>query len=473
MSKVWSPYSLALYDTWRDTDNNIIVQACPGAGKTTNIEHICRELIKPGEKTAYLAFGAALVKEAKERLPEHMSSNIMTLNGLGHRAIMKEFGKVKLDNDKVFKISRDICKQGRLETRTEYNERLGEINKGVGLAKVNTCDSEEDFVELCDTYDVTFHPGLYYDLQAILQRNDNMTDVIDFNDQLRFPVLFGLPMPQFDNILCDEVQDFSRLQLQMLKSIYGRFGFVGDKHQGIFGFRGAMSDSMETIKYNFDCVELPLKLSYRCSKAVVAEAAKLFPDIEALESAPDGSVTIGQNGAQLTNKDMVLCRLNSPLITYAYALLRSGVPCYVKGRVIGSGLTKLINKLQCNTVAQLIDSLEQWRTTEVYKAILKGNELKASQINDRATSIEVFTAQCRTTDNVECVTKKIEALFDNGNGVMLSTVHKAKGLEADNAYILQSDLMPLQWATKPWEREQEQHIKYVAITRARHNLIYM
>jgi hypothetical protein len=234
-----------------------------------------------------------------------------------------------------------------------------------------------------------------------------------------------------------------------------------------------MSDSMEQIKQQFDCVELPLKLSYRCSKAVVAEAAKLFPDIEALESAPEGSVTIGQNGAQLTNKDMVLCRLNSPLITYAYALLKSGVPCYVKGRDIGTGLIKLINKLQCNTVGQLSDSLEQWRYAEASKASAKSNEVKAQQVNDKADSLEVFINQCRTTDNVECVTKKIEALFDNGNGVMLSTVHKAKGLEADNAYILQSDLMPLQWAIKPWEKEQEQHIKYVAITRARHNLIYM
>ena len=50
---------------------------------------------------------------------------------------------------------------------------------------------------------------------------------------------------------------------------------------------------------------------------------------------------------------------------------------------------------------------------------------------------------------------------------MLSTVHKAKGLEADNVYILATERMP-----HPKGNLEENNICYVAITRAKKNLFY-
>ena len=51
---------------------------------------------------------------------------------------------------------------------------------------------------------------------------------------------------------------------------------------------------------------------------------------------------------------------------------------------------------------------------------------------------------------------------------MLSTVHKAKGLEADNVYILATDRMP-----HPKGGSEENNICYVAITRAKKTLLYV
>ena len=56
------------------------------------------------------------------------------------------------------------------------------------------------------------------------------------------------------------------------------------------------------------------------------------------------------------------------------------------------------------------------------------------------------------------------------NVILCSTVHKAKGLEATNVFIVRPELMPFPYATREWEQEQEMHLKYVAITRARINL---
>ena len=66
---------------------------------------------------------------------------------------------------------------------------------------------------------------------------------------------------------------------------------------------------------------------------------------------------------------------------------------------------------------------------------------------------------------------EIKRVFDNNDKgeIMLSTVHKAKGLEADNVYILATERMPHPKATNP---KEERNICYVAITRAKKNLFY-
>ena len=57
---------------------------------------------------------------------------------------------------------------------------------------------------------------------------------------------------------------------------------------------------------------------------------------------------------------------------------------------------------------------------------------------------------------------------------MLSTVHKAKGLEADRIFLLNPDEMPLKWHNQQeWELQQERNIKYVALTRAQSELYFM
>ena len=69
---------------------------------------------------------------------------------------------------------------------------------------------------------------------------------------------------------------------------------------------------------------------------------------------------------------------------------------------------------------------------------------------------------------------KIDALFsDSTSGIVLSTVHKAKGLEADTVHILNPELMPSRWAKKEWEREQESNLIYVAYTRAKQKLSFI
>jgi len=67
--------------------------------------------------------------------------------------------------------------------------------------------------------------------------------------------------------------------------------------------------------------------------------------------------------------------------------------------------------------------------------------------------------------------KEIEGIFkDEEGGVCFSTIHKSKGLEAENVHIIEPSLMPSKYAIKDWQKVQEENLRYVAYTRAKKRL---
>jgi superfamily I DNA/RNA helicase len=75
------------------------------------------------------------------------------------------------------------------------------------------------------------------------------------------------------------------------------------------------------------------------------------------------------------------------------------------------------------------------------------------------------------------VKNTIEQLFNDANianAITLSTCHKSKGLESDRVVILLPNKLPLTWkGQKDWELEQEMNLRYVAITRAKKELVFV
>jgi superfamily I DNA/RNA helicase len=167
--------------------------------------------------------------------------------------------------------------------------------------------------------------------------------------------------------------------------------------------------------------------------------------------------------------------MNRPLIALAYALLKDGVACHVKGRDIGEGLVKLIRKQGCSTVQELITRLSEEYNVEHEKARLREDDEKIQRVSDKYESALLFCGKATLASDPEEVCAIIDTVFTQGKGVTLSTVHKAKGLEAERAFILERALHQsfMQRAKQQWQKEQEKNILYVAITRAKRELVYM
>jgi DNA helicase II / ATP-dependent DNA helicase PcrA len=178
---------------------------------------------------------------------------------------------------------------------------------------------------------------------------------------------------------------------------------------------------------------------------------------------------------------MVLCRLTAPLVGLCLIYIAKGIKAYIKGRDIGENLIKLIEDTKKKKTHEIIFVLKE-NSKNLLKDIAKkkGCTLTEAEEDPKYTNyidkIEVIKILSIDIRNSAFLISKIRDIFSNESleGICLSTVHKAKGLEAENVYILNKDSFYLSRAMKvEWMAEQERNLVYVAITRAKHFLGYI
>jgi DNA helicase-2/ATP-dependent DNA helicase PcrA len=317
--------------------------------------------------------------------------------------------------------------------------------------------------------------------------------VIDFDDMIYAPLAFNARFFQVDWVMIDECQDINPARRELARRMLkpgGRLVAVGDSRQAIYGFTGAGADALERIVIEFGCKRLPLTVTYRCPKAVVAYVQQWVKHIEAHESAPEGCVRapmldkVGEGlpkprpwfeSEGLRAGDAVLCRYTLPLIKQAYNMLRAGRACKVEGREIGKGLENLATRWKVKSLDVLENRLAKFLAKEVAKAKAADNERAAEEIRDRVASLQVFIERTRTNghNTIEELVLEIQALFaDDVKGVpVLCTGHKSKGREWHRVYWMQTTLR--QKNLQDWQLVQEANLKYVMATRAKSELILL
>ena len=263
-------------------------------------------------------------------------------------------------------------------------------------------------------------------------------------------------------------------------------------HNSIYGWRGAMTASIDQLTARMEATPrgvktFPLTLTRRCPKSHVRLAQNLFPNIQALPDAPEGevlSMTKEKAVEMMTVGDLVVCRVNAELIGVAYALIRRKIRPVIKGKDIGKGLRALIDKLEERAVqrldaiarAQYADELAIIREElglygrEEAERLLKLEEKgegRMQNLMDKCACMMEFIANAKTVQEIR---ENLEALFkddDESNAVVLGTIHRTKGLEANRVFVLAPELLPHPMARKQWEREQERNCCWIAATRAK------
>ena len=342
--------------------------------------------------------------------------------------------------------------------------------------------------------------------------------IVDYGDMLYLPTLAEGSSWRLDAdvVMVDELQDLDHLQRQMVLHVIASgsvFVGVGDSMQAIFGWRGADVDSMAKITAATKAVQLPLSICYRCPTSHIALAQTLVPTIEARPGADEGVLErydedgalaccivgdhgldcfcaeAGQDGLPLklgnlrpthfAPGDLVICRSKAPLVKAAYYLLKNHIPARILGKDIGRGLVAFVDAMKSSGIVDLLKRVEEWTSKAIARACELDDEAAMEEAADKRDVLVAVAdgvwAQDNDCDSVDVFKARLESLFGEGEDkdrvVTLSTIHRAKGAEADRVWWLDYHKPDLGANFKhDWQRKESANIRFVASTRSRREL---
>lgn len=521
--------------------SNMLVNALAGSGKSTTA---C--MLSEHSKTSdlYIAFNASVVEEFKKKI-KNPKTKVMTMHSLAYSIMLynveqeskdseekpKGFGSqrskrtVSLDNFKPHKIlDEEITK--RYGRYIEFAKRVFLKDNYVNL--YNLCrltltdmSSNKDVSRLVDDH-VLF---LYYgdegysapdisEITSTLKILDTKSrqqfetqGVIDFTDMLwiTFNKLkydnWEVPYwALYTNIYCDEVQDFSNIQLNFLKFIKrtkGRYVFIGDFHQAIYNFAGANAQAFNQIPKMFAPVEtFDLPICYRCAKSHLSRVNREYGiPILPCDDAPMGFVkTIDKNKISEYAKagDMVISRKNKWIAEVVLDLARNGTPIFIEDKEMVAAIKRQILSSKCTSVGTLKKFLQKVISNynkKLFEIVSKndregGHEeehLEAvaeanSKIDNTSFLLEILEGYLEnhaSSDSVSKFSNFIDKLLNttpSPNCVRLCSIHKAKGLEATNVFVLNEAKINYDFRNSKEQNIQEKNLSYIATTRAKEGL---
>ncbi len=472
--RVWSEQQQAIFKAFREPAGNVLVRARAGCAKTTTSLEGVKQA--PERRILVAAFNKLIADEANARLVGQDRVKAKTLHALGMGYIKSAWGPVEVDNN------------GRgWELVNSYTTASQEIKTALKATHTKVrelnpwADTVEDVERLAVLYDLLpgdeawvkgWSEGLFYDtVLEILKAAEEYSEVIDFADMIFLPLRKGMVYPSYELVVVDEAQDMTRPQLEIARRATvkdGRMFIVGDDRQAIYGFRGADSGALDRLKEQLNAVELGLKTTYRCGRAIVERAREYVPDFEAAPTVEEGVVRNCLPSEMIetaTPGDFVLSRLNAPLMGVALGLIRRGVRARIRGREIGKGLVEIVKKLRVQRIGEVAVEMERYVAKEMGKLGKRDPHLARTKIAQLMDNADTINTLAETVGSVEELTRKLDMLFNDETGaasVMCSTVHKAKGLEADRVWVLEDTLKR--------GGQEELNICYVAYTRARKEL---
>lgn len=493
-ARTWSDEQNAIFG-WFETSRtafglsqHLVVDALAGTGKTTTIiEGVNRA---PEKKIVLCAFNKSIATELQTRI-SNPNAQAKTLHALGFAIVMRQWPGVRLGDNRAMALSNSVCGfstpkdvvklVATLHTKgreiAPHARRLGDLTD---LAIEFECVPPEEWA--IEGFDLEFVETKALEAMELAATRRPLDNEIDFSDMIFLPVRNHWMSKWADLVVVDEAQDMTLAQLELAEGICkGRICVVGDPNQAIYGFRGADSGSLGRLHAKLGAARLGLRTTYRCGEAIVSEARAFVPDFVAGASNPAGTVRTTSDVKMLEealNGDFILSRLNAPLVSVCMKLLRNGKRARIAGRDIGRTLVTLTRKLATGDAAKSIPAfiakVQAWADKEENRLApqlanekrQKAAQAKLEALRDQAeTLITIAEGAVSVSDLVN----RIEALFtDDGLGsagiITCSSVHKAKGLEANRVFVLRKTIR---------KGGEEDNIAYVAITRAKEELVWV
>lgn len=473
----WQPstYQLDVFDFITNGKGNAVVEAVAGSGKTTTIVKAL-ELTPKGQSVLFCAFNKHIQRELASRAPSHVK--VSTIHSIGFNALKEALPhKPQVDDGKLWGIIKEV-----LPLYEDYPLHAP-LAKLVGLCKRTLVNPNNplDIEEVAEHHDIELNGDaerLIALVPVVMGMCRERLTVIDFDDMIWLPIELNITFRTFTWVFVDECQDLSPAQLEIVKRSVAKVGrviAVGDRRQSIYGFVGADTNAVPRMIEELNATVLPLSITYRCPISVVNKAKTIVPQIEAASWAEEGEVDEASYDAmmrELEDGDLILCRVNAPLVKACYSLIRRGEKAIIRGRDIGQGLINFIDRLKPTDIYDLMTKVRDYKYEQTKKLEAAGKEAQIESLHDRC---DTLVELCDGMANLTELRAHISNIFDDvtKDGIILSSIHRAKGDEAEVVWLLRPELLPHPLATKDWQQEQERNLEYVAYTRSKDTLIFV
>lgn len=444
------------------TRRTIKVEAGAGTGKTTMLVMATEALRaeNPRVRILYLAFNKEIQREAASKFGA--LADCKTIHGLAHAQL--EIGRTK----------RPLRRLYRKHVKEVIGTQISDGDADVILKSIGT------FCQSGDAWPTKLHvPGKTPDGRTVLSSQkdwyaehtstlfcaiapDQDTALnLPFDAYLKYWQLLGAPgLRDYDIVLFDEGQDANPVMIAALE-MAGNIIYVGDRHQQIYGFTGAV-DAMSLSRGQ----SLPLTSSFRFGP-VIADLANAILDGKSVppEYALTGSEQIHSaiGTVTRTRPHARIFRTNMALIREAMVLSDRGTAFAIAGNN-----TEFVSLLKS---VQGVYAGEPWR---VYHPLVKSHKswdtlrFVAHQDDDARDLTQAVKVAEEYGDRLDQVIKILEADASQASAtVILTTAHRAKGREFTQVILMPDFDEVIERAEgKPSRLDPELNLLYVAATRA-------
>jgi hypothetical protein len=449
--------------------SSLKISAFAGTGKTSTLSAIAHSTQRSG---LYLAFNKSIAAEARSKFP--LTVDCRTTHSIAFRAAPAAYkgNTAKLTTSLH---GNHVVQHLELQEISVGSTTLKPRSLGFVTAKTiqRFCQSGDDEL-LAHHVPVTgkisqLHPDLQLEFRNYLCKLSAhlWNRMVDPGSDLPlghdgYLKLWSLSKPRlnYDFLLLDEAQDTNEAVLSVLRNQDSHLTLVGDRHQQIYEWRGAIN-AMASVDTDADSA---LTQSFRFGEQVASAATsilKLLGEERPLIGNPDRRTSICSAGEAGT----VLCRTNAGVVSVVFESLNNGRrPHVVGGTAELLRMLEDVSRLKRKVPAESPEffGFADWAEVESFSETEEGESLRSF------VKIVSTRGEAALTERLRSVER--EERFAN---LIVSTAHKAKGREWDSVKLF-SDFEPRQtkdFPPKSVMNREEARLLYVAATRARHLLV--
>lgn len=455
-------------------EQHIVGNAFAGSGKTTT--SVGRTLAHPNRRFLYLVFNAANAAEARLRFPRNV--DVMTTHSLA-------LGSPGMRQHVGTRLSRSWR---AITLVQEFNLRSpaeGYHAQQVLRAFFSTTDreiSDKHVVDIAKERNLSSSAAMNAVAHARLIWRDMMDPAgkcsLPDDAYLKMYALSG-PLISQDEIILDEAQDANPVTVQIIgRQLKARVTCIGDTHQGIYAFRGAVN-AMERL--GLGAKAYYLTKTYRFGPEIAAVANTLLRE---LKGETHEIIGAGRPSANPERSRTVLARTNAQLFDIAVEC--GGVGVHWAGPTSPGGYTRGTDgpdRYRLSLLAEA-NALRRGDRSSISDPVLK--RMPSYQAySDYADAAQDGEARimCKLVDRYgDDIPDLVEQIRANAVAdpreaqVILTTAHKSKGAEWDNVQLANDFEFLMDYEEKVDKNpgtplpEQEVNLLYVAVTRAKSHL---